>query len=161
MKSINLHRWLKIVGMMLLLVLAAPTSVYAHEGEAGIDLGQNLLTPGSVLKIEGFNLGADVTVTIVLEKDSRRIPIGQIIADDHGDFLADFPLPQDLPVGLYTVTAIDQRIPGSEKFLATATLRVEEPRSNAWLTTIALPVSVVLGLVLLAVVYFNKKAKTV
>ena len=91
----------------------------AHEGGPRLSLIPPQIMPGATLEVEGVNLGTDLPVTVVLNRDGQRWVLGEATCDGHGDFTGFFVLPAELTTGLYTVSVLDFSIVGQEVTRAT------------------------------------------
>jgi hypothetical protein len=118
-----------IVCLCLSLVIFSPR-VLAHEGGPRLILQQVRFSPGERIEITGANLGTDLVVRIQLES-AGTVVLGEALCDGHGDFIQNFALPSDLPLGDYKVQAVDTSIAGMEVVLASAPIRVT---SGSWLS---------------------------
>src|ERR671922_1392514 len=87
----------------------APAAL-AHDGPPRLILNKFQFAPGEVLELSGANLGTDLALTVELVANNSVITLGQAVCDGHGDFTQTFALPPDLPVGAYTVRAIDTSV---------------------------------------------------
>lgn len=92
--------------------------VLAHEGGPRLNLIPPQIMPGATLEVEGVNLGTDLPVTVVLNKEGRRWVLGEATCDGHGDFTGFFEVPAGLASGLYTVTVLDFTVVGQEVTMA-------------------------------------------
>jgi hypothetical protein len=92
--------------------------VLAHEGGPRLNLIPPQIMQGATLEVEGVNLGTDLPVTVVLNKDGQRWVLGEATCDGHGDFTGFFELPAELTSGLYTVSVLDYSVVGQEVTMA-------------------------------------------
>ncbi len=91
--------------MACAIALSHALSVSAHGGPPRVEVGALNVSAGEALEVRGINLGADLDVAVTLVHDNADISLGTAVCDGQGDFTAIYTLPQNLPVGAYTVRA--------------------------------------------------------
>lgn len=98
--------------------LLSGSPVLAHEGGPRLNLIPPQSMPGATLEVEGVNLGTDLPVTVVLNREGQRWVLGEATCDGHGDFTGFFELPAELTTGRYTVAVLDFSVIGQEVTMA-------------------------------------------
>lgn len=143
--------------LLLLLLLLTGLPARAHEGGPGLRLVPNRALPGEQITVDGYNLGTDLTVALVLEKDGLRQPLGQALCDGHGDFTTRLALPAGLEHGLYTLSALDTSAPGLEQVMASAQLYAGPPPADNLIPTLLLGAAALLAVALFGVLRLLKR----
>jgi hypothetical protein len=121
--------------LLIVLTLGVTQPASAHGEEPRLEIGSEVLAPGSVLEIRGVGFEIDEEISLSLRDSSNEISIGTVTGDVEGSFQLNFPLPADLSEGSYMLWArTDDHEVGSTAFtvrgLAVAIDSGEEPRSE-------------------------------
>ncbi len=122
-----------LIIISVLLCLFFARTVLAHDGGPRILLNLYQIAPGQTLQVQGINLGTDLVVKVTLVGEETAVSLGEALCDGHGDFVQQYTLPADLPLGIYTVQAIDTSVVGRETVMAEAALGITNnplPTSN-------------------------------
>jgi hypothetical protein len=126
--------WIRLI-LLIVLTLGVTQPAFAHGEEPRLEIGAEVLAPGSVLEIRGVGFEIDEEISLSLRDSSNEIPIGTVTGDVEGSFQLNFPLPADLSEGSYILWArTDDHEVGSIAFsvrgLAVAIDGGEELRSE-------------------------------
>jgi hypothetical protein len=115
----------------LVLALLLGFAAIAHEGGTGLTVNPVQVMPGAQLFVDGVNLPENMTVTLVLETEGARWVLGEVVSDDHGDFMAAFRVPEGLPNGLFTLHAVNTNKEPSGTVVATVGVFIGQRTSGA------------------------------
>ncbi len=99
-----------IIGLVIsLVILSVPLSVYAHEGEAHIELNVTQAQPGMNIEVHGsgFEPGDTTTIMLMLVSTDRPQVLGSATTDVNGDLAQIVELPKDVISGAYEVQVAD------------------------------------------------------
>lgn len=96
-----------VVVLIVILVILQTFSVFAHGGEARIELNVTQASPGATIDVRGTGFEPLEIVFFALVNSGIRVQIGELEADVNGDFASGLLLPFDLEYGEYELHAAD------------------------------------------------------
>ena len=97
----------RLIAMILATVTLAlfTSSVALADGGKGVTVQPLTPQPGDVITVKGDLLGPNSTVEVRIIGTGVDIDLGEVQADEEGDFEAQFRVPADLAPGTYQVQA--------------------------------------------------------
>ncbi len=95
-----------VLGTLILALLAlAPGLALADGGSKGVTVSPLAPAPDETITVEGELLGPNSEVEVLLIGNGETVDLGEVQADEEGDFTQEFRLPADLAPGTYQVEA--------------------------------------------------------
>ena len=92
--------------LMAVALFASGSGSALADGGKGVKVKPLQPKPGDVITVQGDLLGPNSTVEVrVIGPGGVNIDLGEVQANDEGDFTAQFTLPANLAVGTYQVQA--------------------------------------------------------
>jgi hypothetical protein len=120
----------RIQVLAMLIALAALVTlgggVALADGGKGVTVQPLTPKPGDVITVKGDLLGPNSTVEVRIIGTGVDIDLGEVQADEEGDFTAQFRVPADLVPGTYQVQAT-----GAESATTEITVVAAGPASSA------------------------------
>lgn len=98
----NLWR-IAIAVILALCTITRP--VFAHSGDARLEISSTHLSPGGTLELRGVDFNSEEVLTLTLDGPRGRLSLPPVTADAEGGFSYLAVLPADLAEGNYIVSA--------------------------------------------------------
>lgn len=94
--------------LVLLMVLALAPGVALAHGDTSVAVQPLTPRPDQVITVKGEALGPKSEVEVRIVGNGADVDLGEVKADEEGDFSKEFRLPADLKPGTYQVKAIGE-----------------------------------------------------
>ncbi len=91
--------------LVLALLTLAPGLALADGGSKGVTVSPLAPAPDETITVGGELLGPNSQVEVLLTGNGETVDLGEVQANEEGDFTKEFRLPADLQPGTYQVEA--------------------------------------------------------
>ena len=95
-----------LASTLVLALLALTPGLAVADGEVkGVTVSPLTAKPDQVITVDGELLGSNSEVEVLLIGSGETVDLGEVKADEEGDFSREFRLPPDLQPGSYQIKA--------------------------------------------------------
>lgn len=96
---------ISLIGMLVLVLVSLVAIPALADGAKGVTVSPLTPKPDQVITVNGELLGPNSEVEVLLIGNGETVDLGEVMADEEGDFTQEFRLPADLGPGTYQLEA--------------------------------------------------------